>query len=147
MDEEIKVIDTPLATDKVPKYIKEIAQRLTPKLMDYKDEENYSWWGYTFELKAKWKCGYESQLEKDTEALLKWCKHRGAYAKLIKYAMWYNSVPVNDKLDRGSKYHLRKALKQGWHNKAYIVISDPIAQRFEKDNFYKKVPKPQAKNL
>ena len=39
MDEKIKVIDTILTTDKVPKYIKEIVKRLTPKLMEYKDED------------------------------------------------------------------------------------------------------------
>lgn len=144
MDEKIKIIDTILTTDKVPKYIKEIAKRLTPKLIEYNDEEG-DFWGYTFKLKAKWKCGFESQLEKDTEALLKWCRRRGACAKLIRYAMWYNSVPVDDPLDRGSKYHLRKALKQGWHNKAYVVITDPVAQRFEKDNFYKEVPKPEVR--
>lgn len=136
MKKEIRVDSSPLTNKKVPKYIKEIAQRLTPKLMEYRDEEG-SFWGYTFELRAKWKCGYESQLEKDTKALLIWCKRHGAEAKLIKYAMWYNTVPVSDPLDRGSKYHLRKALKLGWHNKAYVVITDPVAQRFEKDNFYR----------
>ena len=136
MDKEIKIDDRILTKERVPKYIKNIVKRLFPKLMEYKDEEA-GYWGYTFELRAKWKCGYESQLEKDTKALLTWCKRHGAETKLIKYAMWYNTVPVSDPLDRGSKYHLRKALKLGWHNKAYVVITDPVAQRFEKDNFYR----------
>lgn len=62
-----------LTENDVPQYIRKIVQRLHPVLMDFEDEEG-EWWGYTFRLDAKWKCGYESQLENDCQKLLKWWK-------------------------------------------------------------------------
>ena len=73
-----------LTKNKVPEYIKEIVKRLHPVLMEFEDEEG-NWWGYTFRLDAKWKCGYESQLKSDCVKLLNWCENWNAHAKLIKY--------------------------------------------------------------
>lgn len=121
----------------VPLHIKEIVQRLHPVSMEFEDE-NGNWWGYTFRLDAKWKCGYESQLQNDCEKLLKWCESWYAYAKPIKYMWWYNEVGTSNEHDfKGTHWHKRKALREGWRNHVYLVISDPVASRFEKDGFYK----------
>ncbi len=123
-----------LTKEDVPQYIRAIVQRLQPVLMEYSDEDG-DWWGYTFRLNAKWKCGYEPQLVNDCEKLLKWCNSWYAHAKLIKYMWWYDEV--NTTQIKGSYQHQRMALKKGWKNHAYLVISDPVAYRFEKDNFYR----------
>lgn len=126
-----------LTRDDVPQYIRKIVQRLYPVPIDFEDKEG-NWWGYTFRLDAKWKCGYESQLENDCKKLLAWCEHWYAHAKLIQYMWWYNEVSISreDKI-KGTHWHQRKALREGWRNHAYLVISDPVAYRFEKDGFYK----------
>lgn len=123
----------------VPQYIKEIANRLHPVFMEFEDE-NGNWWGYTFRLDAKWKCGYESQLENDCEKLIKWCQGWYAHARVIRYMWWYKEVATTTKYGlEGTMDHKRKALRNGWRNHVYIVISDPVAHRFEKDGFYREV--------
>ena len=127
-----------LTSSDVPEYIKEIAKRLHPVLIEYKDEDG-DWWGYTFRLDAKWKCGYESQLKSDCEKLIKWCENWYAHSKLIRFAWWYTDVapPYAHGL-LGTKEHRRKALNEGWRNHAFLLISDPVAHQFEKDGFYRK---------
>lgn len=126
-----------LETSDVPEYIKEIAKRLHPVLMEFVDEEG-SWWGYTFRLDAKWKCGYESQLKNDCEKLVHWAKGWYAYARVIEYKFWQTNVEPSSIYDRrGSGYHYRKALREGYRNHAFLVLSDPVAFRFEKDHFYR----------
>lgn len=126
-----------LTQNDVPKYIKEIVKRLRPVQIEYVDR-NGNWWGYTYRLDAKWKCGYESQLEKDCEKLIAWCESWYAYAKVIRYMWWSKEVATTHVYDdRGTKYHKRKALREGWRNHVYLVISDPVANRFEKDLYYK----------
>lgn len=125
-----------LTSKDVPEYVKVIVHRLHPVLMEYRDDEG-DWWGYTFRLDAKWKCGYESQLQKDCEKLLNWCKTWYAHASLIQYRFWYTETKPSHKLDRGTKWHYRKALRENWHNHAFLVISDPVARRFENDGFYR----------
>lgn len=121
----------------VPHYIKEIVKRLRPILMEFEDE-NGNWWGYTFRLDAKWKCGYETQLKNDCDKLIKWCESWYAYAKIIRYMWWYNEIETTTEHEsKGTRWHMRKALRENWRNHAYIVISDPVANRFEKDDFYK----------
>lgn len=124
-----------LTKEDVPQYIKEIVKRLHIATIDYVDNKGQGWWGYTFKLKAKWKLGYEHQLEADCEKLLKWCKRWNAHAELIKYMWWQNEVPCQE-WEYG-KTHYGKALRKGFKNHALLVISDPVAQRFEKDNFYR----------
>lgn len=121
-----------LTKDDVPKYIKEIASRLSPVMMSYKDEDGFEWYGYVYKLNAKWKCGYESQLVKDTEALVKWCKGWHAHSKIIKYT-WWNEVYTEGTY----KSRVYKARKNGFRNHSIIVISDPVALRFERDGFYR----------
>lgn len=63
-----------------------------------------------------------------------------AYAKPIKYMWWYNEVSTSNEHDfKGTHWHQRKALREGWRNHVYLVISDPVASRFEKDGFYNEV--------
>lgn len=128
-----------LTQNDVPQYIKEIVQRLRPVLIQFEDEDG-NWWGYTFRLDAKWKCGYTTQLQNDCKKLLKWCESWYAHAKLIKYMRWYNEVSTSGKHElKGTYQHQQKALREKWRNHAYFVISDPVANRFEKDNFYRAV--------
>lgn len=126
-----------LTSKDVPQYIKEIVSRLKPVLMNYEDEYG-NWWGYTFQLDAKWKCGYESQLQSDCEKLIKWCQSWHAHAKIIRYAWWYTDVQTSSLYDfKGTKSHKAKALREGWRNHVYIVVSDPVAHRWEKDGYYR----------
>mgnify|MGYP003292420194 CR=1 FL=1 len=127
-----------LTESNVPQYIRDIVNRLEPILVDYKDE-NGSWWGYTFRLNAKWKCGYEGQLETDCVKLVKWCQRYGAYAKVYKYAWWWDNeqVLINSTAMKGTIAHRTRALRSGWQNHAMLVISDPVAYRFEKANYYR----------
>lgn len=124
-----------LTTKKVPKYIKEIVKRLYPVLIEYKTEDG-DFWGYTFRLDAKWKCGYESQLKKDCSTLLGWCASNHAHAEIIEHCFWFDKVPTYGAI-KGSAAHLRRARKQGFRNHIYLVITDPVAFRFEKDNYYR----------
>ena len=126
-----------LTTDDVPKYIREIVKRLHPVKMEYTDE-NGNWWGYIFRLDAKWKCGYESQLSSDAEKLVEWCRSWFAYAKVIKFAWWFNEVETSTEHEqKGTHWHQRKALREGFRNHVYLVISDPVAYRLEKDSFFR----------
>lgn len=121
-----------LTKEDVPKYIKEIASRLSPVMMSYKDEDGFEWYGYVYKLNAKWKCGYESQLVKDTEALVKWCKSWHAHSEIIKYCWW------NEVFTEGSfASRERKAWRCEFTNHSIVVISDPVANRFERDDYYK----------
>lgn len=124
-----------LTKEDVPQYIQEIVKRLHIVMIDYIDDKEQNWWGYTFKLKAKWKLSYEHQLEADCEKLLKWCKRWNAHAELIKYMWWNKEVPCQGY--EYTKTHYRKAMRKGFHNHALLVISDPVAHRFEKDNFYR----------
>ena len=48
---------------------------------------------------------------------------------------WWNEKYHDEYLTwKGRK---RKALREGFRNNVIIVISDPVANRFEKDGFYK----------
>ena len=129
-----------LTADDVPQYIKSIVKRLRPVNLEFENKDG-NWWGYTFRLDAKWKCGYNCQLVSDCEKLLTWSERWYAYAKLIRYAWWYDEVRTVSNDYVGSKYHRAKAIREGWRNHAYLVISDPVARRFELDGFYREPSK------
>ena len=118
----------------VPKYVRKIAKRLKPIMYNYSDEEG-SWWGYVFRLDAKWKVGYESQLQSDAERLVKWANGWHAHAKVVKYVWWTDVGNPRDG-ERLGMSQRRKAWKSGFRNHAIIVLSDPVAYRFEKDGNY-----------
>jgi len=51
---------------------------------------------------------------------------------------WHKEVPTPHAYDyKGTRQHYQKALRDGWKNHAYLVISDPVARRFEDGGFYK----------
>lgn len=130
---------TLLTTSDVPMYIRDIVKRLSPCLVDYEDEAG-NWWGYTFKLTAKWKIGYESQLVSDTEKLIEWAQRYYAHAKIVRYDWWDDYIQKPSEYScKGDRSHRRKAYREGFHNHAIIVISDPVANRFEKDNYYKDI--------
>ena len=118
-----------LTEKKVPKYIKEIAQRLHPVLIKLKDnEERDIYWGYTFRLDAKWKCGYERQMLSDAEKLVSWATKHHAAAKVISCRLW------QDKYD-----DIHTARRNNWRNHCLIGITDPVAWVFEKANYFREV--------
>lgn len=125
-----------LTSSDIPDYIKEIVKRLYPVLVKFEDKEG-NWWGYTFKLDAKWKCGYESQLKSDCEKLIKWCNGKHAYSTLIRHAWWYDSIEPPRGGCFGDRHHKRKALKEGWRNHSFLVISDPVAKLFEENTFFR----------
>lgn len=124
---------TNLVAGDVPKYIREIASRL--KLtVDYQENDVP---GYTFKLYGRHKIGYEDQLRSDCEKLLSWCKRYYADAYIASEHFWQTDVPAPNRfgLDRA---HKRRAYEVGYRNYIKVIITDPVAHRFEKDGYYRK---------
>lgn len=125
---------TMLTTADVPKYIKEIVSRLH-LTTDYAENDLP---GYTFKLYGKHKVGYEDMLANECEKLLNWCKRWYADAYVASEHFWYTDVPAPH--DFGcDRSHRRKAYELGHRNYIKVIITDPVAHRFEKDNYYREV--------
>ena len=124
---------TMLTTADVPKYIKEIVPRL--KLTtDYAENDIP---GYTFKLYGKHKIGYEGQLMSDCEKLLAWCKRWHADAYIVSEHFWGTDIPVTPGGIAGDRNHRHKAYVLGYRNYIKVIITDPVAHRFEKDGYYR----------
>lgn len=124
---------TMLTTADVPKYIKEIVTRL--KLTtDYAENDLP---GYTFKLYGKWKIGFESQLQSDCEKLIAWCKRYYADAYITSEHFWWTDVPHRAGSFSGDKWHKRRAYEVGYRNYIKVVITDPVAHRFQIDGYYR----------
>lgn len=124
---------TLLTAEDVPAYIREIARNLR-LTTDYQEQDLP---GYTFKLYGRHKVGYESQIARDCEKLLAWCQRHYAEARIVSEHFWWTDVAVPVGSDRGDKWHKRKAFRDGFRNYIKVVITDPVAHRFEEDNFYK----------
>lgn len=122
---------TLLTTVDVPKYIREIVARLH-LTTDYAENDIP---GYTFKLYGKWKVGYESQLDSDCEKLIAWCKRCFADAYVAERHFWYNEVEMGPFAMQKQK--MRKAFRIGYRNYIKVIITDPVAHRFEKDGYYR----------
>lgn len=125
---------TLLTTQDVPKYIREIVARLH-LTTDYAEDDLP---GYTFKLYGKWKVGYAGQLKSDCEKLIAWCKGWYADAYIASEHFWWTDVPYNPNGGfSGDKWHRRKAFETGYRNYIKVIITDPVAHRFEKDGYYR----------
>lgn len=124
---------TILETGDVPKYIREIASRLY-LATDYAENDVP---GYTFKLYGKYKLGYEGQLVRDCEKILAWCKRHYADAYIVSEHFYYTRVEFPSWIGIGSKQHRAKAYREGFQNYYKLVITDPVAHRFEKDGYYR----------
>lgn len=124
---------TMLTTADVPMYIKDIVARLKPTT-DYAESGLP---GYTFKLYGKWKIGFENQLQSDCEKLIAWCKRHFADAYVASEHFWWTDVPHRASSFRGDKWHKRRAYEVGYRNHIKIIITDPVAHRFEKDGYYR----------
>lgn len=124
---------TMLTTADVPKYIREIVTRL--HLTDDYAENDVA--GYTFKLYGKWKVGFESQLQSDCDKLIAWCKRYYADAYVISEHFWDTDVPAALYGIRGDRAHRRKAYEMGYRNYIKVIITDPVAHRFEQDGYYR----------
>ena len=124
---------TMLTTADVPKYIKEIVSRLH-LTTDYAESDIP---GYTFKLYGKWKVGYKSQLQSDCEKLLAWCKRWYADAYVVSEHFWWTDVEKTPGGFPGDKWHKQKAFREGYRNYIKVIITDPVAHRFEKDGYYR----------
>lgn len=128
---------TLLTTADVPKYVREIVTRL--HLTTTYAENDIP--GYTFNLFGKYKIGYENQLQSDCEKLIAWCKRYYADAYVVSEHYWYTDVPAANEY-RGDRSHRRRAYEMGYRNYIKLVITDPVAHRFEKDGYYRKEETP-----
>ena len=126
---------TLLNTDDVPEYVREIVKYLRPTT-DYSENDIP---GYTFRLYGKYKIGYEGQLERNCEKLIDWCQRHYADAYVASKHAWWKEVPVPGGALRGDIAHRKKAYRDGFRNYVKIVITDPVARRFELDEFYRGV--------
>ena len=125
---------TMLTQADVPKYIREIVSRLH-QTTDYADNDLP---GSTFKLYGKWTVGYANQLSSDCEKLLNWCKRWHADAYIVSEHFWMTDVPnTPGYFSPGNKWHRRKAYRDGFRNYIKVVITDPVAHRFEKDGYYR----------
>ena len=122
---------TLLTTAEVPKYIREIASRLR-LTTDYTETDLP---GYTFKLYGKYKVGYESQLKTDSEKLIAWCKRYYADAYIVSEHFWYKEVAVGPYAL--PKQQRKKAYQTGYRNYIKVIITDPVALRFENDGYYR----------
>lgn len=123
---------TMLTQADVPKYIREIVANLYPTTREQAEA------GYTFQLFGKHKVGYEDQLASDCEKLLTWCQRYYADAYIVSEHFWMTDVPTpSGNLCAGDKWHKRKAYREGFRNYITVVITDPVAYRFEKDGYYR----------
>lgn len=122
---------TMLTTADVPQYIREIASRLRPTTQ-YGEKDLA---GYTFLLYGRHKVGYESQLETDCDKLIAWCRRYYADAFITEKHFWYDEVEMG--AYAVPKQVRQKAYRIGYRNHIKLVITDPVAFRFEKDGFYK----------
>ena len=123
---------TMLTTADVPKYIKEIVTRLKPTT-DYEENDLP---GYTFKLYGKYKVGHENMLVNECAKLLNWCKRYCADAYVASNHFWYADVPAPHAF-RGDLAHQRRAYELGYRNYIKVIITDPVAHRFEKDGYYR----------
>lgn len=123
---------TLLTTADVPQYIRDIVARLH-LTTDYAEDDVA---GYTFKLYGKWKIGYEEQLQRDCEKLIAWCKRYYADAHIVSEHFWWTDVSAPNRF--GLDYaHRRRAYEQGYRNYIKVIITDPVAHRFEADNYYR----------
>lgn len=124
---------TLLTTADVPAYIREIVKRLRP-VTDFQENDIP---GYTFKLYGRYKLGYENQLKTDCEKLLAWCRRYYADAYVLSVHAWWKDVEPCGGDYRGTHSHKMKAYREGFQNHIKVVITDPVARRFEEDNYYK----------
>ena len=122
---------TRITSADVPKYIRDIASRLRRDLTCQNGV-----WGYNWGLYGQHKIGYENQLATECQKLLAWCRRYYAEAELIEEHYWWHQVPSIHG-DGGSKWHRQRAYRAGVRNYVIVTITDPVAQQFEKDNFYR----------
>lgn len=125
-----------LTKEDVPKYIKEIVSRLQPVSgNEYADHPEYEI-GYTFKLYGKYKRGYESMLESDCEKLIKWANSWYADTRVVEKCFWEEKCAVYNHGFYDYTRTFNAANKEHFRNYYVIVITDPVANRFEKDGYY-----------
>lgn len=100
----------------VPKYIREIAQRLRP--VPTKE--------MTFALYGKWARGYIGQLEHDAAKLVAWANRHYAEAEVVSFNFWL------DRYDNKTA-----AARAGFKNHVVLKITDPAAHLFERNDFFR----------
>ena len=126
---------TLITTNDVPQYIRDIVRNLRPSVSEL---EETALPGYTFRLYGNHKVGYESQLSTNCEKLLAWCRRYYAEAYVVQQHFWFDDVAKpGSSFAGGDKCHQRKAYREGFRNYISVVITDPVAYRFEKDGYYR----------
>lgn len=125
---------TLITTADVPQYIRDIVKNLRPSVSE---PEESALPGYTFRLYGNHRVGYESQLDTNCEKLLDWCRRYYAEAYVVQRHFWFDDVAKPGGAFTGDKSHQRKAYREGFRNYISMVITDPVAYRFEKDGFYR----------
>lgn len=125
---------TLITTNDVPQYIRDIVKNLRPSVSE---PEETALPGYTFRLYGSHKVGYESQLSTNCEKLLDWCRRYYADAYVVQRHFWFDDVAKPGGAYTGDKYHQRKAYRERFRNYIAVVITDPVAYRFEKDGYYR----------
>ncbi len=122
---------TTLTNADVPKYIRKIVQRLRPDTTI----TDKGVWGYNFKLYGQHKCGYEGQLLTECAKLLAWCRQHYAEAEIVEQKLWYDQMPHTP--GDSIRCIRQRAYKRNIRSYMVVTITDPVAQRFEKDGFYK----------
>lgn len=126
---------TLITINDVPQYIRNIVKNLR---LSVSEPEESAIPGYTFRLYGNHKVGYESQLSTNCEKLLAWCRRYYAEAYVVQEHFWFDDVTKpGSSFAGGDKCHQRKAYREGFRNYISVVITDPVAYRFEKDGYYR----------
>ena len=66
---------------------------------------------------------------------------------VVQEHFWIDDVAKPSGAFSGDKSHQRKAYREGFRNYISVVITDPVAYRFEKDNFYRERKKELAAQI
>lgn len=118
-----------------PNYVMEMIPRLRCELPEREDIDNpiepWSYqagrvkgdmFGYGWRLYGKNRCGGEIGLMNEAKRLVKFAKRKYAEAYIVRPHFW------------NAKYNTRSvAYKHGHRNYVYLVITDPVALRIERE--------------
>ena len=108
----------------IPKYIQEIAVRLRP-IIDYENCDQClctEYIGYVYALMGKYQYGRNTTLPEDAIKLCDWAARQSADLSRYIETKWYSKAEN----------------RRGFRDKAYLILTDPVALRLEKAGFLKR---------
>lgn len=104
-----------LETNDVPKYIRELIKNAILLNEPYK-----------IKIISKHKVGGEKGFNDKVDKLINWCKKWHAEVTIVENGMWWKKYQTAS-----------SAYAHGHHNYFVLEVTDPVMNRWEKDNMYR----------